>query len=62
MNEEIINNSIQKLRGGERSSATFRFATFENEINQKKREKEKTLQKIHYNEEKNLKEGVSKLV
>ena len=60
MTEEVINNSIQK--GITRNSTTFRLATFENEINQKKREKEKTLQKIHYNEEKNLKEGVSKLV
>ena len=60
MNEEVINNSIQK-RGGDRRS-TLGLATFENEINQKKREKEKTLQKIQYNEEKNLKEGVSKLV
>ena len=58
MNDSTMNNSIFKSR----KSITSHLVAFENEINQKKREKEKTLQKIHFNEEKNLKEGINKLV
>ena len=58
MNDSTINNSIFKSR----KSITSHLVAFENEINNKKREKEKTLQKIHFNEEKNLKEGINKLV